>query len=183
MEDKLRKLECLNSTLKSPKELGGVFLPRGFKKQFDFIFIAEMPSMQGPKERKLKNENYNFNITARDRFLQEMMVKYKVDGSYATDIVKERDIPRYPTREEIKKWLSFLLKEIKIIHPKVIIVLGKRTYATSFRPFVESFISKDIKVEYVFHYSGQVSRKKFEQRFSDVVNRSRNDERLEKNLK
>jgi len=82
---------------------------------------------------------------------------------------KERDIPRKPTKEEIKKWLPFLLKEVKIIRPKVIIVLSKRTYKVSFKPIVKPHISKKIKVDYVFHYSSQVSRDKFEQKFSEKI--------------
>lgn len=177
MSDKLNKLAELNKTLKPPRELSGVFLPKGSQKQFDFMFIAEMPSMNEPKEKFGKNENFNFGVTARDRFFQEMMNKYDVAGSYVTDIVKERDIPRRPTKNEIQKWLPFLLKEIEIIQPKALIVLGQRTYEASFKRHVEPLIPpKGIKVNYVFHYSSQVPRSKFERRFSEVINRMRNSE-------
>ena len=174
MNDKLNKLETLNKTLKPPQELSGVFLPINSKKQFEFMFIAEMPSMSAPKD--LSCLGGNFNVSTRDRFFQEMMIKYGVAGSYVTDIVKKGDIPRNPTKEEIKKWLPFLLKEIEIIQPKAIIVLGKRTYEASFKPFVEPLLEK-IKVDYVYHYSSQVPRKKFERRFSEVLKRIRNGER------
>jgi uracil-DNA glycosylase family 4 len=171
MNSRLEELEKLNRTLKMPQELGGIFLPKGSPKQFDFMFVAEMPSMNEPK--KNNNENFNFGVTARDRFFQEMMIKYDVAGSYVTDIVKERDIPRKPNKNEIQKWLQFLLKEIEIINPKIIIVLGRRTYEASFEPFVEPLISKNIKVDYVFHYCSQVPRKKFEHRFSEAIRRMR----------
>ena len=100
-----------------------------------------------------------------------MLVKYGVGGSYVTDIVKKRNIPRRPTKEEIKEWLPFLLKEIEIIDPRAIVVLGKRTYDASFKRNVEPFISQNIKIDYVFHYSSQVPRSKFEQRFAEVVDR------------
>ena len=176
MNNKLNKLENLNKTLKPPRELSGVFLPRNSQKQFDFMFVAEMPSMNVPKDWDGKS-NYNFGkFNARCRFFQEMMTKYGVAGSYVTDIVKKRDIPRKPTKIEIQKWLPFLLKEIEIIQPKAIIVLGKRTYEASFKPFVEPLISKEIRVDYIFHYSSQVPRNKFERRFSEVISRIRNSD-------
>ena len=111
----------------------------------------------------------NFAETARDRFLQDMMVKYGVGGSYVTDIVKTRDYPRQPTPDEVTRWLPFLLKEIEIIGPQALVVLGKRTFEASFVRFVAPHIPKGIKVDWVFHYSNQVPRKKFEERFSQVV--------------
>jgi uracil-DNA glycosylase family 4 len=174
MNDKLNKIESLNKALKLPEELGGVFLPTSSQKKFDFMFIAEMPSMNEPKNWDGKR-NFNFDVTARDKFLQEVMIKNSVDGSYVTDIVKKRDIPRKPKKEEIKKWSLFLLKEIEIIEPKNIIVLGKRTYETSFKPYIEPYIkNKNIKIDYVFHYSNQVPRNKFEQKFRSVVGEIRN---------
>jgi len=176
MDNKLSELEKLSKTLKPPQELGGTFLPKGLPEQFDFIFIGEMPSMNEPKRNN--NDNFNFGITARDRFFQEMMTKYGVAGSYVTDIVKARDIPRRPTEREIQRWLPFLLKEIEIIQPKAVIVLGKRTYDASFKPFVKPSIPKDIKVDYVFHYSqqGAKTNAEVEQRFKEVISRIRNSE-------
>jgi len=176
VNDKLAELEKLNKSLKPPRELSGVFLPIGSRRKFDFMFVAEMPSMNEPNKKSGENKNFNFSVTVRDRFFQEMMTKYGVAGSYVTDIVKARDIPRQPTEKEIQKWLPFLLKEIEVIQPKAIIVLGRRTYEVSFKPFVDPLISKKIKVNYVFHYSSQVPRKKFERRFSKVINQIRNSE-------
>ena len=167
MDETLEKLNELNKTLSTPKELGGAFLPKGAQKQFYFMFVAEMPSMARPKD--IAALGGNFNVSARDNFFQEMMTKYGVAGSYVTDIVKEGDIPRRPTEEEIKKWLPFLLKEIEIIQPKIIIVLGKRTYEGSFKKYVEPHIPKETKVDWVFHYSSQVPRDKFEQKFSEKI--------------
>jgi len=168
MNNKLNRLLKLNQSLKPPKDLSGVFLPKGSKKHFDFMFIAEMPSMNEPKNWDGKS-NYNFNISGRDEFLQNMMVKYNVAGRYATDIVKKRDVPRRPTKSEMQEWLPHLLKEIEIIQPKAIIILGKRTYEWGFKPSVEPFISKKIKVEYVFHYGRRVSRNKFERKFREII--------------
>jgi len=176
MDERLRKLDDLNKNLKPPKELGGKFLPEQSPKLFDFMFIAEMPSMSIPKD--ISNLGGNFNISAPDKFLQRMMITYGVNGSYVTDIVKKGDAPGRPTREEIQQWLPFLLKEIEIIQPKAIIVLGKRTYEKSFRPFIEPLIPKEIKVDYVFHYSqqGAKTNAEVEQRFSEVISKMRNGE-------
>jgi uracil-DNA glycosylase family 4 len=140
------------------------------------MFLAEMPSMNVPKDWVEGHPIPNFAETARDMFLQEMMRKYGVDGSYVTDIVKTRDVPRKPKPTEIKNWLPFLLKEIEIIQPQTLVVLGKRTYEDSFRPLVAQHIPKNIKVDWVFHYSNQVTRKKFEDRFGEVVGRLKANE-------
>jgi uracil-DNA glycosylase family 4 len=176
MNNILSKLNNLNKSLKPPGELGGRFLPVGYKEKFDFMFVAEMPSMNEPKKISDKYDNFNFSITARDKFFQEMMIKNDVAGSYVTDIVKQRDIPRRPTKQEIQKWLPFLIKEIEIIKPKAIIVLGRRTYDASFKPFIEPFIPKNIKVDYVFHYSQQGAKTNAEvqQRFSEVIDNLEN---------
>ena len=175
MDSRLDELEALNKTLKSPQELSGKFLPEDVPKQYDFIFIAEMPSMSTPKD--ISGLGGNFNVSTPDRFLQRMMTTYGVSGSYVTDIVKRGDIPRRPTKEEIQQWLPFLLKEIEIIHPKFVVVLGKRTYDVSFKPFIEPLISKDTKIDYVFHYSqqGAKTNAEVERRFSEVINKLRNN--------
>lgn len=173
MNKKLNKLEKLNKSLKPPRELSGMFLPKDSQKQFDFMFIAEMPSMNEPKKKGGNNESFNFGVTARDRFFQEMMTKYNVAGSYVTDIVKARDIPRRPTEREIQRWLPFLLKEAEILQPKYIVVLGKTNYENNFKRFIEPLIPKGIRVDWVYHYSSQVPRNKFERRFKEVINKIR----------
>lgn len=175
MNDNLNKLEELNKTLMPPRELSGIFLPRGEKKQFDFMLIAEMPSMSVLKD--LSDSGGNFNISAPDKFLQEIMIKYGIAGTYVTDIVKEGSAPGRPSKEEIRKWLPFLLKEIEILQPKYMIVLGKTNYENNFKKFVEPFISKSIKIDWVWHYSqqGRKTNAEVEQRFGEVVNKMRNN--------
>ena len=172
MDEKIDKLKQLNKTLKMPHELSGVFLPIDSPKRFDFMFIAEMPSMNEPKE-KGGDINYNFGVTAEDKFLRELMVKYDVAGSYVTDIVKKRNKPGRPTKEEIKRWLPFLLTEIEIIQPKYIVILGKTNYDNNFKKFVEPSIPNEIKVNWVYHYSqqGRKTNVEVEQRFKEVVNK------------
>jgi len=165
---KIAQIKELNKSLKPPKELGGNFIPDGFEKQFDFMFVAEMPSMRKPKRALELYTNYNFKS---DKLLNEMMIKYGVGGSYVTDIVKERGVPGRPTEEQLRRWLPFLLEEIKIIGPKYIVVFGKGNYFRSFEPWVEPEISKNIKVDWVFHYCTRVPKKKFEERFKETITR------------
>lgn len=173
MDDKIQRLEKLKGSLKFPHELGGEFVPEGCPKQFEFMFVAEMPSMSEPKDSTV--DYHNYSATHRDEFLKEMMTRCGVAGSYITDIVKGRDIPRRPTKTEIEQWLPFLLQEVEIIQPNAIIVFGKRTYDGSFKPFVEPHISKDIKLAWVWHYSqqGAKSNAEVEQKFAEVINRIR----------
>ena len=171
MDDKLKMLNDLNRPL---KPLGGLFLPPGTKEQFEFMFVAEMPSMNEPEEIK-NGESFNFGVSAPDRLLQKLMAENKVSGSYVTDIVKKRDKPRRPTKEEIMYWRPVLLEEIKIIQPKYIVVLGKTNYELNFRKYIEPMVSAPIKIDWVWHYSQQGSKTnaEIEQRFFDVVNRMR----------
>jgi len=162
-------INTLNESLQFPKELPGLFLPKGYKEINDFMLIAEMPSMNEPNDYAAENENWNFGITRRDFYFQKMLKIHGLAGSYVTDIVKTRTIPGMPTMNKIKRWSPFLLKEIEIIKPKNIIVVGRRTYERSFLPFIEPFISKGIKIEFIFHYCSQVSMKKFEMRFKEVI--------------
>jgi len=169
MDDKIQRLEELKRSLKCPHELGGEFVPEGCPKQFEFMFVAEMPSRREPKS------SINFSAGARDDLLKKMMTNNGVAGSYVTDIVKKRAEARKPTKAEIDYWLNFLLEEVEIIQPKAIVVLGKRTYDESFKPFVEPHIPKHIKVAWVWHYSqqGAKSNAEVEQKFDEVINRIR----------
>jgi uracil-DNA glycosylase family 4 len=166
-ESTISSMKTLNNRLKLPDELSGVFLPKDYCPRFDIMFLAEMPSMKVPKNWNGK-ENYNFDLTARDKFFQCMLVKYGVAGSYCTDIVKKRNIPGRPTEEEVKNWRDFLLKEIAIIKPRLILVVGRRTYETSYEPFGSESTS-----DYIFHYCSQVPKRKFENRFRETLERHR----------
>jgi len=170
-EEKVRALEAINSLLSPPAQLPGVFLPPRHEPRFEFVILGEMPSMNEPPGVP-PNVNFNFNVTAGDRFLQQMMVKYGLAGSYITDIVKQRAAPGRPSPIAIKTWLPFLRRELEIIEPRGLIVLGRTSYLINFRPFVESSLPAELAVDWVFHYS-QVPRARFEARFAEVCTRMR----------
>ena len=74
--------------------------------------IGEMPSLNEPSNAD-PEVNYNFNVTERDVFLQTMMIKYGLGGSYVTDIVKDRDVPRQPTPDDPVDYLEMPLRAVK----------------------------------------------------------------------
>jgi hypothetical protein len=167
-ENQIAEIDKLNQLLKEGEELGGVFLPKGFKKRSDIMMVAEMPSMNEPSEKD-KNRNYNFDVTARDKFFQEMLVKTGLGGVYVTDIVKRRNYARKPTSDEVISWRPFLLKEISILRPKMIIVIGQRTYLRSFQPFIAPMLPKNIPYNYIFHYGMRVNKDDFATSIKSIV--------------
>lgn len=169
VNDKFESLSMLNGQLSPPDELGGLFLPPGTKqRRDDILLLAEMPSMNEPNISV--NSPYNFGVTARDLFFQEMLVRHGLAGVYVTDIVKRRDVPRRPTEQEIVTWLPFLKKELAILKPDMILVIGKRTYDSFLRHVVGS-IGNHFRHDYIFHYCSQVPRGKFESRLKEIVER------------
>ena len=173
--EKLRALAAINDLLSPPAQLAGVFLPPGRDPSFDFIILGEMPSMNEPSGTAA-NSNFNFNVTAGDRFLQQMVSQHGIAGTYITDIVKQRAAPGRPSAAAIKAWLPFLEREIEIIQPKGLIVLGRTNFRVNFMPFVHPSLPAAVDVDWVFHYS-QVPRNKFEARFSELISRMRNASR------
>ena len=168
MQQKVQALRNLNATLRAPKQLSGVFLPSGARERDDLLLLAEMPSMATPKTTDPVKQ-VNFGATARDSFFKDMLQKHGLSGVYVTDVVKQRAQPRPPTREEILEWRPFLLQEIEILDPKVIIVIGRRTYEQSFLPHILPALKSQISHDYIFHYCSQVSRAKFAVRLAVVV--------------
>ena len=168
MRDKIEALSRLNRQLSPPEELCGLFLPPGARQRDDILFLAEMPSMNEPSNSV--HTPFNFGVTARDRFFQDMLVKYGLAGVYVTDIVKRRDVPRRPTKSEIVLWLPFLKKELAILTPSMIIVIGKRTYDSFIRHVAEQ-LNDHFRHDFIFHYCSQVSRSKFEERLREVVDK------------
>lgn len=167
MQAKIEALSELNKQLSPPEQLCGLFLPIDAEQRDDVLLLAEMPSMNTPAGPI--NEPYNFGVTVRDRFFQDMLVQYGLSGVYVTDIVKQRNLPRRPTKEEVEEWLPFLKEELSILCPRTIIVIGKRTYFDSFLRLVSEHLDDHFQHDFIFHYCRRVPRKKFETRLREVV--------------
>jgi len=174
---KIKELEKLNKKLKPiPEDLPGRFFPEGYERRFDFICLALRPSMNVP-ENWDGISNFNFDAdTAPDNFFKKMLIKYGVAGNYVTDMVKKRaPAKQRPTREEVIEYLPFLIKEIEIIKPKAIIFIGKEVERI-FWQYLKPCTLKEIRVDWVWHYSQQGSKTNREvmERFQEVIGKFSN---------
>lgn len=89
----------------------------------DIVFIGEAP---GKKEDE---QGLPF-VGSAGRFLNEMLAAADMDRSdvYITNIVKYRPPEnRDPTPDEKKAFWPYLLKQLQIIKPKVVITLGRHS--------------------------------------------------------
>lgn len=102
----------------------------------DIVFIGEAP---GKKE----DETGRPFVGASGKFLDEMLAAAGLDRRdiYITNIVKYRPPNnRDPSREEKAEFWPYLMRQIEIIQPKVIITLGRHSGA-AFMP--DLVISRD----------------------------------------
>ena len=89
----------------------------------ELMFVGEAPG-------KAEDEQGRPFVGASGKFLEEMLesIGYKRDDVYITNIVKYRPPNnRDPLREEIEACLPYLLKQIKVIDPKLIVFLGRHS--------------------------------------------------------
>lgn len=87
----------------------------------DIMFIGEAPG-------KNEAEQGRPFCGASGRVLDELLasIELKREDVYVTNIVKDRPPEnRDPTREEIKLYSPFLVRQINVIQPKVIATLGR----------------------------------------------------------
>ena len=89
----------------------------------ELMFVGEAPG-------KAEDEQGRPFVGASGKFLEEMLesIGYKRDDVYITNIVKFRPPNnRDPLHEEIEACLPYLLKQIKVIDPKLIVFLGRHS--------------------------------------------------------
>jgi uracil-DNA glycosylase len=87
------------------------------------VFIGEAP---GKKE----DETGRPFVGASGRFLNEMLesVGMNRDNVYITNIVKYRPPDnREPTKDEKRRYLPYLMRQLEIIQPKIIMTLGRHS--------------------------------------------------------
>lgn len=87
----------------------------------DIVFIGEAPG-------KNEDEQGKPFVGAAGKFLDEMLASIKLDRSdvYITNIVKYRPPNnRDPEPEEKKEFFPYLIKQLAVIEPKVVIPLGR----------------------------------------------------------
>lgn len=89
----------------------------------DIVFIGEAPG----KQEDIQGLPF---VGASGKMLNEMLesIGIKRDDVYITNIVKYRpDNNRDPLPEEKKEFWPYLIKQIKIINPKVVVTLGRHS--------------------------------------------------------
>ena len=89
----------------------------------DILFIGEAPG----KNEDLKGEPF---VGAAGKFLDEMLAHIGLDRSqvYITNIVKYRPPNnRDPLPDEKKAFWPYLVRQVKVIKPKVIVTLGRHS--------------------------------------------------------
>lgn len=89
----------------------------------DIVFIGEAPG-------KAEDEQGLPFVGASGRFLNEMLAAAGMDrsGVYITNIVKYRPPNnRDPSKQEKQAFLPYLLRQLEIIDPKVIVTLGRHS--------------------------------------------------------
>jgi len=109
------------------------------------IFIGEAP---GKKE----DEQGEPFVGAAGKFLNEMLgeIKMSRDDVYITNIVKYRPPDnRDPLPEEVKDCWPWLLEQINLIHPKLIVFLGRHA------------LNRFFPTEQISKVHGKLLKKKF----------------------
>lgn len=102
----------------------------------DIVFIGEAPG----KQEDIQGKPF---VGASGRFLNEMLAAAGLDRGdvYITNIVKYRPPNnRDPSREEKAEFWPYLMRQLEIINPRVIITLGRHS-GTAFIP--DLVISRD----------------------------------------
>ncbi|MEM2313093.1 MAG: uracil-DNA glycosylase family protein [Candidatus Nezhaarchaeales archaeon] len=140
-----------------PHEETGV---KGFFGTGDVCFVCQRPSTRGGE--------------ALDKFtlrFYELLRRSGFEDAHVTDIVKCRGLARKLPKYMVENCFPFLLKEISILKPKLIVAVGKEAYKILARRLkdVEKCAGESLRLEYVTHFA---------YRFSKGV-----DEGLEKGLK
>lgn len=120
--DKTKQLEILRAELtKHPLYEGANFVLGEGSPDADIMFIGEAP---GKKEDELQRPF----VGAAGKFLNDMLesIGLKREDVYISNIVKQRPPNnRDPLPAEIEAHLPFLMKQIEVIDPKIIVMLGR----------------------------------------------------------
>lgn len=127
--DKQTRLDELKSSIEAGKvtpelKAGATQLVFGVgNPDADIVFIGEAPG----KNEDLKGEPF---VGAAGRFLNEMLAaaELKREDVYITNIVKYRPPEnRDPLPEEKRAFWPYLMRQLEIIAPKVVITLGRHS--------------------------------------------------------
>lgn len=123
----LEKEKALAQVFEELKQLplyeGANFVPGTGNPDTDILFVGEAP---GKKEDEM---GVPF-VGAAGKFLNEMLasIGLKREDIFITNIVKQRPPEnRDPTPQEIEAHWPLLMRQIEIINPKIIVMLGRHS--------------------------------------------------------
>lgn len=123
-QEKQQALDEVAKELTGLELYGGMnFVPGEGSPDADILFVGEAP---GQKENELKRPF----VGAAGKFLGEMLesINLSRDDVFITNVVKQRPPEnRDPTPEEIEIHWPLLIKQIEIISPKIIVMLGRHS--------------------------------------------------------
>src|SRR3989344_775548 len=112
------------------------------------IFVCESPSTRGGYGDGSTKEQC-WVITNEDRHFRSMLKSIGLEDAYITNFVKCGTKARCkPTDSNLYNCLPFLLAEIKLIRPKLIVCVGKKLLS-----FANRHLRSEAKIMHVNHYS------------------------------
>lgn len=123
------------------------------------MFIAESPSTAGGTGKKPAREGFYWgpNHSKNDKLFRDIRAKYGLENCYTTDLVKCGIKAGKPTRVKIRKCLPYLLKEIDIVKPKVIVTVGLNICVEcksyNFAKLLSELINIKMPIIQTWHYS------------------------------
>jgi uracil-DNA glycosylase family 4 len=95
-------------------------------------FIGIMPSTSGEILRLSDDRLENWSSTASDRFFAELRQRYGFEHAYLTDLVKAGPAKaRDPSAQEVAGFEPFLIEELELSHPALVIAIGKTLFRDS----------------------------------------------------
>lgn len=117
-------------------------------KKYPVIFVCESPSTRGGYGDGSMREKC-WVITNEDMHFRSMLKSIGLEGALITNFVKCGTKARCkPTNANLQSCLPFLLEEINLINPKLIVCVGKKLLN-----YAKSHLQSKAKIMYVYHYS------------------------------
>ena len=114
---------------------------KGFLGTQDIIFLGLNPS-------------HGYFPSKYDKFFYKELKKNNFEDAHITDLIKIKELNKkinelLEDKKILKEQVEFLIKEIKIINPRIIVILGRKCDEL----FRKNFPDEDIPIIKIRHYS------------------------------
>jgi len=141
----IRELEKINCEIeKTANKEGRLYMFGNFIPNKKVMFVAEMPATS---KIKYWHPRSNFTVTKSDEKFLALLNKYGFGGSYITDFVKTVTKVREPTKKEKLEFAPYLLNEIAILKPIIVIAVGLSAH----RMLSEIEEKIEVPIEIIWH--------------------------------